>query len=240
MSSLALLCVVLLFCVACNREAASEPEADPAPGVEASYDEQLRAGRAGQTSKIALLTTEISDQDLAALRDDDDWLKTLIVDRGVVSDQSIAAISQLPSLVHLRLRESPISDQGLQQLAKHPKLQILNLPQCAATAEGVQQLSQMPSLRNLRLGGDSLGADVAEAVSELEGLRSLHLIGVPVDDQGLRSIASLPRLTSLYLDDASVTGRGWDWFVENRPKVHVHVDQHHLDRGDAAAGDHQH
>lgn len=157
-------------------------------------------------------------------------IETLILDRGIVTDQGIEAICSLPDLRYLRLRQSPISDAGLRQLAASRTLWYLNLPQATCTAEGVTSLATAANLQHLRLGSAGLGEDAAAAIAKLRSLRGLHLIGVPIDDQGIKLIATLPELRTLYLDDAAVTDVGWSWLFAEQPNIHVHVNQHHLDR----------
>ncbi|OYP38196.1 hypothetical protein CGZ80_02930 [Rhodopirellula sp. MGV] len=237
--TLAPLALGLLLCVACNQpESAQTPGEDTSASqtttaerpADLTIQEQLTNGRSGSGSKVQFVESQIDDDALQLLDASDDWLKTLTVDRGRITDEGMRAVARLPELIHLRLRESPITDAGLREIAQHPKLQILNLPQSMVTTEGVRELAQLPSLKNLRLGSERLGPEVADAISKLESLRTLHLIGVPINDDGLKQIATLPRLSSLYLDDAEVSGEGWDWFQENHPKIHVHVNQRHLDR----------
>lgn len=198
------------------------------------FDEQLELGRGGQADRIEL-ASPIDESNLQSLSPEDDWIEVLILDEGVVTEHGIESITQLPSLTHLRLRQSPIGDVGFSVIANCQSLQILNLPQCDASATGIAALAKLPGLRNLRLGGVNLSdggsaESVAEAIAKLQTLRHLHLIGVPIDDQGLRRIASLPKLGSLYLDDSDVTEAGWDWLFESHPRLHVHVNQEHHDR----------
>ncbi|MEO1525835.1 MAG: hypothetical protein AAFX06_10385 [Planctomycetota bacterium] len=217
---------LLVLEVGCGVTADTE-----SPSVEESgFEEQLTVGRLGAADRIEIARSTIRDEDLDALSVDDVWLETLIVDSGVVGDRGAAAIVRLPSLIHLRLRESPLTDDGMRLLATCESLRVLNLPQCGATAEGVRALSELPKLRNLRIGGTALGRDTAAALASIKTLRQIHLIGVPIDDEGLKLVANLPNLESLYVDDGSVSPAGWDWLFETYPDLHVHVNQQHLDR----------
>ncbi|KAA5539308.1 hypothetical protein FYK55_24690 [Roseiconus nitratireducens] len=236
----ALLLATGLVC-GCDRP---EPASPPVPPPEPDLAQQLALGRSLQSSGdaasgkagsgkvgiVELRETAVDDAMLQQFREDDDWVKTLILDAGQVHDEGAAAIARLPNLRHLRLRHSPLTDQALQELAGQSTLQILNLPQSDATAAGVGALARLPALRSLRLGGERLGPETAEAVASIATLRSVHLIGVPINDAGLKKIAALPKLRSLYVDDSRVTSDGWDWFFEHHRQVHVHVNQKHLDR----------
>ena len=215
-----------------DRSTTTEPteQVKIAAVAEVDFAGQLAHGRSGHSDRIALSQTPIDDSLMTAFTSGDDWLEVLQLDAGVVGDEGIESIAVLPQLWHLRLRDSPVTDRGLKTIARCASIQILNLPHCDATASGVAELAALPDLRNLRLGGARLGSDTAASVAGLKSLRNVHLIGVPIDDQGLRQIASLPKLQSLYLDDSAVTQSGWDWLFETHPRLHVHVNQKHLDR----------
>ncbi|TWU02467.1 leucine-rich repeat domain-containing protein [Stieleria varia] len=172
----------------------------------------------------------IDDTSVQSLRDGFGFVETVIIDEGVITDDGVDAIADLPALRHLRLRKSPISDVGFKRLAECSSLMILNLPDAVCTPEGVATLAALPDLRQLRLGSDALTRETAAAVASIGSLRSVHLIGVPIDDEGLKQIAALPKLQSLYLDDSDVTPDGWEWLFQNHADLHVHVDQHHHDR----------
>lgn len=217
---------------------------EPLPVALGSFTEQLAAGRAmlasqDRDSKAAVsswsldsIQTDhpITDQQLAELSADDAWLENLLVDEGEVSDQGLQALVELPNLSHLRLRRSPIGDQGLVAIAELAKLRVLNLPQSQVTSGGLRALAKNTTLRSLRLGGERLNSTAAESLAGLKTLNSLHLIDVPIDDAGLRTIMTLPDLQSLYIDGSEITQEGWDWLLQTHPKLHLHVNQQHLDR----------
>lgn len=164
-------------------------------------------------------------------------LETLIIDEGIVTDETIDLIATLPKLRQLRLRLSPISDAGLQELSKCEALWFLNLPHAECTSKGVASLKSLKKLRQIRLGSKNLDNQVANALTQIGSLRGIHLIGVPITDEGLKKIAAMPYLESLYLDDSAVTEAGWAWLFREHPHLHVHIDQYHHDR-DPKAHDH--
>lgn len=210
--------------------AMSQSEPPLARPRERTCEQQIAEGRSGDVIELTLEHAVVQDAMLSGLTDQDSWLRTVRLDAGVVTDQGVASLAVLPSLTHLRLRESPVTDRGLESLAGCKSLQILNLPQCDATAEGVRRLNALPRLWQLRLGGSRLGPETADAVASIKTLRHLHLIGVPIDDAGLKQLVQLPELESVYLDETNVTESGWDWLFETHGDLHVHVNQNHLDR----------
>lgn len=233
--------VLLVSLSSCSSSTTSSANSDARPlqpgktldhtgEEELGFKDQLELGRRGDSKQVSIEKQSISDSMLVHLTENDDWLKTLQLDAGTVTDVGIKSIAKLTSLRHLRLRQSPVTDIGFESLSHCSNLQILNLPQCDATAEGIASLSALPKLWNLRLGGKRLNASTAQAIAKLQPLRNLHLIGVPIDDEGLRQIVSLPNLESLYIDDARISQAGWDWVFETHADLHLHVDQKHHDR----------
>ncbi len=164
-------------------------------------------------------------------------LETLIIDQGIVTDETIDVIAKLPKLRQLRLRLSPIGDAGFQELSNCEALWFLNLPHATCTPDGVASLKSLTKLRQLRLGSKNLDNQTANALTQIRSLRGIHLIGVPITDEGLKKIAAMPYLESLYLDDSAVTEAGWAWLFREYPHLHVHIDQYHHDR-DPKAHDH--
>jgi hypothetical protein len=181
-----------------------------------------------------LTILQVSDypvtDDLVSELSDLEWIETVILDQGILTDESMATLAGLPNLQHLRLRLSPITDEGLAAISKCQSLGHLNLPHAECTAAGVAHLQNLPRLRQLRLGSARLGDDVTDQIAKIKGLRGIHLIGVPVTDQGLERLATMPHLESLYLDDAAVTEAGWERLFREHPNLHVHINQKHHDR----------
>ena len=193
-----------------------------------SFDELCEQVRVERGERLQI-DFEVDDQMILEIGDMD-WLETLILDQGSVSDASTELISKLPKLQHLRLRLSPIGDEGLRNLSQCETLWYLNLPHAVCSKEGIDSLTALPKLRQLRLGSKNLKNDVTQAIAKISSLRGIHLIGVAVTDEGLKTLATLPHLESLYLDDSAVTEAGWEWLFREHPHLHVHIDQAHHDR----------
>jgi len=231
--------LLLLFAVAAIGWTLRRPQPEPVPPTltpVALFQQQLMQIMRGESTRLH--TTDFAvDQSMLQLlpiedlrASEDASLDVVLIDQGVVDDEGMAILAQIPDLQHLRLRLSPITDAGLPPLLAQSSLWYLNLPHSELTADGVRSLAQLPRLRQLRLGSPKLGNDASAAIAEIHSLRGLHLIGVPVTDEGLKLIADLPHLESLYLDDSAVTEVGWDWLFRNHPELHVHINQKHHDR----------
>ncbi len=69
-------------------------------------------------------------------------LQRLHLDGTDVTDEQLAALSQLPNLSYLNLYNTRISDTGLATLQDYPSLQKVFLSQTQVTSEGITQLKQ--------------------------------------------------------------------------------------------------
>ena len=183
----------------------------------------------GEIRGLLLADFPVDDAMLTQLAGNDS-IRTLCIDAGQVTDDGLDKLIELPNLLHLRLRLSAISDDGLKTIGAMEQLQILNLPQADCTDAGIGHLIALKNLNQLRIGSTRLTNGACEQFARLGSLTSLHTIGIPIQDDGLKRIAAMKNLQSLYIDDSQVTREGWDWLLENRPDLHLHVNQQHLDR----------
>lgn len=215
------------------------PELAEEPGqrVEPPWNLQIAAVKAGESDTIHT-HQRVNEAQLKLLPPLGESLQHLLIDAGEVTDDGLQQIAQLPQLIHLRMRESPITDQGLAHLSQAgmPQLRILNLPQARVGAEGIHSLRELPRLEQLRLGGTTLDDAAAEELAQLPALRSLHLIGPSLTAQGLTALAHAPRLGSLYVDDCPLPDEAWEHLFAAKPNMHVHIDQSHHDRDPNAHG----
>lgn len=197
-----------------------------------NWDEQFTSVLAGESDTLVVETEPITARQLSQLPQLDGKLTQLLIEAGGVDDAAIAAIAQVRSLVHLRLRECPISNVGLAILveANLPELQILNIPQSQCNAGGIAKLALLPKLIQLRLGGKQIDDAAVAEIAKLPKLRSLHLIGPKLTDVALEKLAGSELLSTFYLDDCPLSDAAWQQLFTAKPKLHVHVDQAHHDR----------
>lgn len=178
---------------------------------------------------IRLEAGDVSDSQIVTLANVE-RLRVVRVRGGMLAGSAGRALASMPHLEQLHLRDVELSDEALAALAQSRSLWLLNLVGRGFTHVGIGQLVELRTLRQLRLGMEGGDDRVAEAVAKIPTLRSVHLIGCGTTDQGLISLAGLPRLQSLYLDDCQISDQAWTWLFENRPHLHVHLDQGHHDR----------
>ena len=205
-----------------------DPSAALSGDEEIEFAQQVATVRAGRSDTIRVTKRAIPDREFAQLAGLT-GLRQLILNRGRISDQSLATCQRLAALEHLRLRDSAITDRGIASLAAHANLKILNLPQADITDEGLQVLSQLPRLEYLRFASPRVTDRGLSHLTRLSTLRFLHLIGVNITDRGLKYVAQMKQLESFYLDGSHATDRGLTTLIQARPDLHLHRDQQHLD-----------
>ncbi len=230
----AALCCALSGCLpsAPATPVAELPSADAAESsAELSLAEQIAAVRRGESTRI-LLEREVLDDDnlnalskLASLTD-------LLLDNSAsqFSIMGIATLAEMPNLQHLRIRGRGIDDAGLREMAKIKRLRILNVPHGSFSNDGLEYLADAPHLEHFRFGSPRVTDEGMKTIARWPAIRMLHLIDVPITDAGLAELARIERLQSLYIDGGRITDAGWDALFRDRPKLHVHVNQQHLDR----------
>ncbi len=228
----ALACTVLGLALGCDTK--------PVVVTEPSLAEQVALVNEGQSSIIQIEQVAITDDDLAILAQGP-RLKVLQLDyeQNQVTDAGIRHLAKLQSLEHLRIHGGNVGDDGLEVLASVKSLRILNLPQGKFTDEGLGRLRESPKLVQLRFGSPQITAQGVARLADFPALRQIHLIGVPLDDEAISALGRIQSLESLYLDDVTCSDAALDSLLHDRPKLHLHVNQLHLDQ-DPRKGDHQH
>ncbi len=232
--------VVLVANCGCTPDAtkseAERPSAQPTnrSATSENWAQIVQSVLSGTTTVVQLSETPIDGnnlRDIANLK----TLETLILDAGSISDDDMTVVGSLPSLTHLRVRESRLTDAGIEKLASGQlsQLRILNLPQAVITVEGLRKLTKFPELRQLRLGGRQLKDQEMAEIAKLPKLESLHLIGPKFTDRALEYVAEMSELNSFYLDDCALSDVAWKKLFTAKPNLHVHIDQHHHDRDPA-------
>jgi hypothetical protein len=101
-----------------------------------------------------------------------------------VTDQSIAPLKDITSLIEVRLGTTKVTDAGIAVLKNLPHLQVLGLELTGITDAGLAHLK------------------------DSKNLVYLNLYGTPVTDAGLESLKGLSHLRSLYLWQTKVTPEG--------------------------------
>lgn len=116
-----------------------------------------------------------------------------------ITDQSIAPLKDITSLIEVRLGTTRVTDAGLAVLKNLPQLQVLGLELTGITDAGLAHLK------------------------DLKNLVYLNLYGTPVTDAGLESLRDLKHLRNLYLWQTKVTPEGAKKLQEALPGVNINT-----------------
>jgi len=157
-------------------------------------------------------------------------LRILRIDNGSLTPQAGEVFAAMPHLEQVHFRGVSMDDATLDAIAKSTTIWLLNLAGAQLSPEAIARLANMPRLTQLRLVVKDGGNRYTQPIASIRKLRSLHLVGFGVNNQGLKLLADMPNLESLYIDDSNINDDGWMWLFENKPHLHVHIDQKHHDR----------
>lgn len=112
-----------------------------------------------------------------------------------VSDQLIAPLKDVTSLLELRLGTTRVSDAGLASIATLPYLEVLGLELTAVTDAGVARLKGLSNLTSLNLYGTPVTDAALEHLSGMKHLRNLYLWQTKVSPDGVKKLQeALPGL----------------------------------------------
>lgn len=112
-----------------------------------------------------------------------------------VTDQSIAPLKDIKSLVEVRLGTTKITDNGLAVLKSLPYLEVLGLELTGITDAGVAQLKGLTNLTYLNLYGTAVTDAALEHLKGMKHLRSLYLWQTKVTPAGVKKLSdALPGL----------------------------------------------
>lgn len=218
---LALSIVLVSLAVLCVRAPRSHSR-------ELGWAEQVDLVRQGDRTTIHIADGVVNNDNLADL-DSCPTLTELKLDRGFVTDTGTPFIAKLSKLEILWLRQCPLRDDGMRHIASAASLRRLNLPQGRCSDVGLAELQRLPNLEYLRISSPRVTADGLCSLGKVQSLRWLHLIAMPVSGESLEAIAGLKNLESLYVDSTIIEPTALEKFFEQRPDVHVHIDQEHSD-----------
>jgi mono/diheme cytochrome c family protein len=112
-----------------------------------------------------------------------------------VTDQVIAPLKDVTSLVEVRLGTTRVTDAGLAAIATLPHLEVLGLELTAVTDAGVAKLKGLSTLTSLNLYGTSVTDAALNELGGLKHLRNLYLWQTKVTPEGVKKLqAALPGL----------------------------------------------
>ena len=112
-----------------------------------------------------------------------------------ITDQAIAPLKDVTSLIELRLGTTKVTDKGLAVVKSLPLLQVLGLELTGITDAGVAQLKDLANLTYLNLYGTSVTDAALDPLKGMKHLRSLYLWQTKVTPDGVKKLQdALPGL----------------------------------------------
>lgn len=112
-----------------------------------------------------------------------------------VTDQVIAPLKDVTSLVEVRLGTTRVTDAGLAALATLPHLEVLGLELTSVTDAGVAKLKGLSNLTSLNLYGTAVTDAALDNLTGMKHLRNLYLWQTKVTPEGVKKLqAALPGL----------------------------------------------
>lgn len=226
---------LLIFLLGCTTKTSPTPSSEAA-GVE-RFREQTLALRDGSSHRL-MLEGVPSSNNLREYQELDssvrNAIREVLFEEGLQSEKDLGLWIENTSLIHLRVRKTPLSDVGFAFLVPHRhQLRILNVPDIRWTEAEWKRLPEFSELTMLRIGGTAIDDRAIECIADIPKLESLHLIGPHITARSLERLAKAENLHSLYVDDCPLPDEAWLKLFEAKPRIHVHIDQTHHDRDPA-------
>lgn len=217
-----------LLQVGCNSEVEQTEGVDNQP--QPTWNQLVTSVRSGSSVEIRFTDNVVSEEEVAHLQTDCQELQILHLSQPKMTEDELAELlDTLPKLVQLKLTET-VNDQQLQVICDQlPQLSVLNLPNTTLTDEGLLPLVEMQELTLFRFSSADVTDKGMEAISRIPNLTALHLINVPISDAGLKAIVQMEELQSFYLDGGNCSEEGLSNLVKERPDLHFHWNQLHLE-----------
>jgi len=181
--------------------------------VEAGRFACLLGGKYLQTvAGVSIDSGVVTEEDLRHLRDLPDlwWVKLRATG---TNDGVLRGLRGLPKLRGLVVEDANVSGAGFRHLPEVvAQLEYLQLRKTPIDDEGLRQLAGASNLKRLDLRETSITDAGLEHISRLSNLEWLCLDQTDITDAGLEHISRLSRLEDLSLEQTGVTGSGLEHF----------------------------
>lgn len=137
----------------------------------------------GSPTRLLLVFTSITDDGLAAIRNDP-GLTHLALSGTSVGNSAIAHLRTLPSLRGVGLGKTNVTDEGLQELASISTLEEVSLPQTSVTDIGISALPSLGRLWLLDLKETQVTDNAIDELMKIKTLKMVWLSGTEVTAAG--------------------------------------------------------
>lgn len=192
------------------------PTAEPDPAEAVAAIEEVAAGTRqngdGQIIEVDFTGKEVAAEALDALTKLPK-LRSLLLRESTAGDDAMIAVGKCSQLENLDLRECSVSNAGLAHLVELEKLKALRLSgQSGATTVddgGMESVAKLPQLKVLALDFLWISGDGLQHLKPLTDLRELYLASTLVGDEDLKALSQFPELRKLRVSKLSqLSGQG--------------------------------
>jgi len=178
-----------------SAPAPSAPGKPPVPAPELPKDFKPAAAEAPALAALAK-----GGVDVRPVAQNSPWREVNLRPQGAsITDESIAGLKDVTSLIELRLGGTKVTDSGLAVVKSLPHLQVLGLELTGITDAGLAHLAG------------------------LKNLTSLNLYGTAVSDAGLVHLQGMKHLRNVYLWQTKVTPEGTKKLQEVLPGLNINT-----------------
>jgi hypothetical protein len=127
---------------------------------------------------------------------------------GVLNNERLARLTQLPNMRLLVAELSGVTDEGLAALSGLTSLEMLDLSRSQIGSAGLANLAGLKNLQILLLRNTLIGDEALVHLGRLASLRELHLQGTRVTDAGLGHLKGVEQLELLNVGRTRITDDG--------------------------------
>lgn len=168
------------------------------PRVTDAEAKKFLTGLSGLKS-LQIHHTPITDATLEALRNSP-TLQSLHLEGTAVTDKGLESLGTLPELRNLMLNKTKVTESGLPLILAQPVLEHLNIASVMPSDRVASLLFATPRWKTLALNSDWIQPDYIARISADSNLRTLALYG-DLNLSRLRLLAGLPELMHLEVHD---------------------------------------
>lgn len=135
-------------------------------------------------------------------------LHKLSVENTGLTEQNVAEIAKLTSLVHLDMRDTRLDDAWMAPLSSLERLEVLDLWASSINGSGLAFCRDLPKLRSLALDMTRTDDHALANLAGVTSLEKLTLFRTQITDAGLVHLKELRNLKELSLQQNAIEGPG--------------------------------
>jgi Leucine Rich repeat len=169
---------------------------------------------------LALSNSSLTDNDLAQLPKLD-TIMSLKIEGAQITDEGLKHLSRFTSLTGLELQGNNVTGAGLVDLRKLDQLGYLSLNGCPITDSGLSHIAEIPSIRHLDVGHTRITDAGMVYLSSLTNLQNLELNSTAVSDESIQYLVEAKGLLTLDVCDTRITAKGLAKLQEALPNCKI-------------------